>query len=98
MARPGSYPPQLRALAITKVAEIATDDRSRWAAIKTVASELGIGTETLRTWIRDTQHATPPAADTPATPHAENLAELDRLGRENAQLRRALDLFRRTDR
>lgn len=48
MARPSPYPPELRKRAVRMVAE--------WAAMKAVASKLGIGsTETLRSWVRQDQ-------------------------------------------
>ena len=52
MARPSSYPRELRERAIRMVAETKGDYPS-FAAIESVARKLGIGSaETLRKWIR----------------------------------------------
>ncbi|MCU1658085.1 MAG: family transposase [Pseudonocardiales bacterium] len=53
MARPSSYPRELRERAIRMVAETKSEYPSEFAAIESVARKLGIGsTETLRKWIR----------------------------------------------
>jgi transposase len=68
------------------VAQIAGDHESQWAAISEVARLLGIGTaETVRKWVRQ---AEVDAAQRPGTTRDES-AELKRLRRENAELKRA---------
>ncbi len=53
MACPSPYPAELRRRAVRMVAEVRPDYDTEWAAMKAVASRLGIGTtETLRTWVR----------------------------------------------
>ena len=53
MARPSSYPAELRQRAVRMVAESKADYPSEFAAIGAVARKLGIGSpETLRKWIR----------------------------------------------
>jgi len=53
MARPNTYPSELRERAIRMVAEVRPDYPSEHAAMTAVAGMLGIGSpETLRTWIR----------------------------------------------
>lgn len=53
MARPSTYPRELRERAIRMVAETKGDYASEFAAIESVARKLGIGSaETLRKWIR----------------------------------------------
>lgn len=48
-----AYPRELRERAVRMVAEVAPGYPSQWAAMKAVASKLGIGsTETLRSWVR----------------------------------------------
>jgi transposase len=68
------------------VAEISDQHDSEWAAISEVARPLGIGTaETVRKWVRQAQ------VDAGAQPGTttEESAELKRLRRESAELRRA---------
>ena len=49
MARPSPYPAELRRRAVRMVAEVRPDYETEWAAMKAVASKLGIGTaETVR--------------------------------------------------
>jgi transposase len=61
---------------------------SQWEAICSVAEKLGPKAETVRLWVRraeiDTGRRSGPTSD--------ELAELKRLKRENAELRRANDM------
>ena len=80
------YPPELRERAVRMVAEIAGDHESEWAAMNEVARLLGIGSaETVRKWVRQVE------VDAGQRPGAttEESAELKRLRRENAELKRA---------
>ncbi|MEV6867796.1 IS3 family transposase [Streptosporangium subroseum] len=75
------------------VAEVRPDYPTEWAAINAVAAKLGIGTaETLRTWIRQAQidEGVRPGTTT------DESAELEKLRRENAELRRAGDILKAT--
>jgi transposase len=84
--RSGNYPPELRERAVRMVAEVTSDYSSQWAAITAVAQKLGIGTaETLRKWVRRAE------VDDGRRPGvtSEEHAEIKRLKRENAELRRA---------
>jgi transposase len=86
MSRSGAYPRELRERAVRMVAEIAPQHESEYAAITAVASKLGIGTpETLRKWVRQAQ------VDAGRRPgvSTDEAAEIKRLRRENAELRRA---------
>jgi transposase len=92
------YPPELRERAVRMVAEISEQHESEWAAISEVARLLGVGcAETVRKWVRQAQ------VDGGARPGitTEESAELKRLRRENAELRRAnvilggIDFWRR---
>src|SRR5680860_171425 len=91
MARPSKYSEELRERAVRMVAEVRPDYPSQWAAIVAVSSKLGIGTpETLRTWIRrrEVDAGSRPGVTT------EQAAEVARLKRENAELRRANEFLK----
>lgn len=80
------YPPELKEQAVRMVAEIRSDHDSEWAAMTRVAELLGVGTaETVRKWVRAAQ------VDAGARPGTttEESAEVRRLRRENAELKRA---------
>jgi transposase len=73
------------------VAEVRPNYESEWAAINAVASKLGIGTaETLRKWVRQAQ------VDAGARPgvSSDESAEVKRLRREVAELRRANEILK----
>ena len=92
MSRHGSnYPPELRERAVRMVADVQGEYPSQWAAIGAVASRLGIGsTETLRKWVRRAE------VDDGRRPGvtSEEHAEIKRLKRENAELRRANEILK----
>jgi transposase len=68
------------------VAEVTEEQGSEWAAMKRVAELLGVGTpETVRKWVRQGQVD---AGTRPGTTSEES-AEMRRLKREVAELRRA---------
>ena len=80
------YPPELRERAVRMVAEISDEHGSEWAAISEVARLLGVGTaETVRKWVRQAEidGGSRPGVST------DESAELKRLKRENAELKRA---------
>jgi transposase len=92
MSRHGSnYPRELRERAVRMVAEVQADYPSQWAAIGAVAEKLGIGSaETLRKWVR---RAEIDAGQRPGLTSEEH-AEIKRLKRENAELRRANEILK----
>src|ERR1700756_1496342 len=73
------------------VAEVRPDYSSDWPAICAVAAKLGIGSaETLRKWVRQ---AEVDAGQRPGVT-CEDSAEIKRLKRENAELRRANEILK----
>jgi transposase len=73
------------------VAEVRPNYESDWAAITAVAARLGVGTaETLRKWVRQAQVD----AGSRAGVTTEESAELRRLRRENAELKRANEILK----
>ena len=92
MGRGGSnYPPELRDRAVRMVAEVRPGYPSDWPAIVAVAQRLGIGSaETLRKWYRQAE------VDGGRRPGvtSEESAEIRRLKRENAELRRANEILK----
>jgi transposase len=91
MARPSSYPLELRQRAVRMVAESKVDYGSEFEAIQAVATKLGIGSaETLRKWIR---RAEIDAGERPGTTTEES-EKIKALKRENAELRRANEILK----
>ena len=89
--RSSNYPPELRERAVRMVAEVRPEYPSDWPAICAVAQKLSIGTaETLRKWVRQAE------VDAGARPgiSSEESAEVKRLRRENAELRRANEILK----
>ena len=90
MPRQGKYPDELRERAVRMVLDHEGEYASQWAAICSVAEKLGPKAETVRLWVRraeiDRGHRAGPTAD--------QLGELKRLKRENAELRRANDILK----
>ena len=81
----------MRERAVRLVAEVRPEYPSDWPAICAVAKKLGIGTaETLRKWVRQAE------VDAGARPGvtSEESAEMKRLKRENAELRRANEILK----
>ena len=89
--RSANYPPELRERAVRMVAQVRPEYPSDWPAIVAVASRLGIGSaETLRKWVRQ---AEVDAGQRPGVTSEES-AEIRRLKRENAELRRANEILK----
>ncbi len=86
-----NYPPELRERAVRMVAQVRPEYPSDWPAICAVAEKLGIGTaETLRKWVRQAEVD----AGTRPGVTSEESAEIRRLKRENAELRRANEILK----
>jgi len=89
--RSQQYPLELRDRAVRMVLEVTPNYDSQWAAITAVAQRLGVGTaETVRKWVRQAEID---AGRRPGTTSDES-AELKRLRRENAELRRANEILK----
>ena len=91
MARPSPYPSELRNRAVRMVAEIRPDYPSEWSAMKAVAAKLGVtSAETVRGWVRQAE------VDSGARPGTttDESAELKRLRREVAELKRANQILK----
>ena len=84
------YPDELRERAVRMVLDHQHECGSRWEAICSVAAKLGPKAETVRLWVRQAEKDTGRRAG--AT--TDELAELKRLKRENAELRRANDILK----
>ena len=90
MGRPSKYPRELRERAVRMVAEVRPDHPSEYAAMIAVARMLGIGSpETIRTG-----SAEPGRRRRPARGDHGCAAEIKRLKRENAELRRANEILK----
>lgn len=91
MGRPSVYPTELRERAVRMVGEVVSQHDSEQAAIRSVASKLGIRTpETLRKWVRRAQVD----AGTRPGRTSEEIAEIRALKKEVAELRRANEILK----
>ena len=86
----GKYPDELRERAVRMVLDHEDEYGSQWEAICSVAEKLGPNAETVRLWVRraETDRGRRPG------PTTDQLGELKRLKRENAELRRANDILK----
>ncbi|MGK4579359.1 IS3 family transposase [Kitasatospora sp. HPMI-4] len=91
MARPTSYPPELRRRAVRMVAEVLGDYPNESAALRAVAEKLGIGSaETLRNWVRRDQVD---SGQRPGTTTEES-AQIKAMKKEIAELKRANEILK----
>lgn len=79
-----------RAKAVRLVAEATPQHESEWAAIESVAAKIGASSETVRKWVR---RAEVDAGQRPGLTSEEH-AEIKRLRREVAELRRANEILK----
>ncbi len=86
----GKYPDEVRERAVRMVLDHEGEYASQWEAICSVADKLGPKAETVRLWVRraETDRGRRPGLTT------EQLTELKRIKRENAELRRANDILK----
>ena len=90
MSGTSRFTAEQRARAVRLVAEARPNYPSEWAAIESVAAKLGASAETVRKWIRQGQVDAGQRAGTTS----EESAEVKRLRRENAELRRANEILK----
>jgi len=88
--RSGRYPAEMRERAVRMVFDHQHEYGSQWEAISSVAEKLGPNPETVRNWVRQAERDTGRRAG----PTSDELSELKRLKRENAELRRANDILK----
>ncbi|MET8055839.1 IS3 family transposase [Streptomyces microflavus] len=91
MARPSSYPSELRKRAVRMVAEVRGDYPNESAALRAVAQKLGIGSaETLRNWVKrdEVDSGRRPGTTT------EESAQIKAMKKEIAELKRANDILK----
>ncbi|MGZ6962431.1 MAG: transposase [Ilumatobacteraceae bacterium] len=88
--RVGRYPDEMRERAVRMLFEHQHEYPSQWRAIESISEKLAINHETLRQWVR---RAEVDGGKRPG-PTSDQLEELERLRRENAELRRANDILK----
>ncbi len=87
---PGArFSQEQKAKAVRLVAEATPQHESQWAAIQSVAGKIGASAETVRKWVR---RAEVDAGERPGMISEEH-AEVKRLKREVAELRRANEIL-----
>ncbi|WP_329473174.1 transposase [Streptomyces sp. NBC_01723] len=90
MARPSSYPVELRKRAV-RIAEVRGDYPNESAALRAVAQKLGIGSaETLRNWVKRDEVD---SGKRPGTTTEES-AQIKAMKKEIAELKRANDILK----
>jgi transposase len=89
-SRGQAWPKEVRERAVRMVLEHQHEHSSQWEVICSVAEKLGPTAETVRKWVRRAE------IDGGARPGrtTDELEELKRLRRENAELRRANDILK----
>lgn len=84
------YPEELKERAVRMVGELRAADPNDRGVIGRVARQLGVGTESLRLWVK----AAEVDAGVRAGTTSEERAEIARLRKENKELRRANDILK----
>jgi transposase len=87
---PRKYPDELRERSVRMVAEIRRETGETHGVIARVASELGIGVESLRQWVARAEIDSGSRPGT-STVDAQRILQLER---ENKELRRANDILK----
>ncbi|MCP2238225.1 transposase [Prauserella halophila] len=84
------YSREMRERAVALVRECQSEYDSQWEAICSIAAKVNVSSETLRKWLRQ---AEVDAGQRPGV-SSEESAELKRLHRENAELRRSNEILK----
>ena len=84
------YPPELRERAVRLVVETTAERGERHGAVTTVARQLGIGSESLRLWVRQAEVDRGQRSGLTS----EERERLRSLERENRELRRANEILK----
>jgi transposase len=84
------YPPEMRERAVRMVREAITERGERQGAVSRVAKQLGIGTESLRSWVKQ---ADIDSGKRPGVTTAEQ-RRISELERENRELKRANEILK----
>jgi transposase-like protein len=92
MGRASKYSPEVRERAVRMVFDHAPEHSSQWAAIRSVGKQLGIRTESLRRGVRQAERD---AGQHPSLTTSERSEELQRVQRENFDLKRANEILRK---
>jgi transposase len=90
MSGPSRFSSEQKARAVRMVLEGQSEYPSQWAAIESVAAKVGVSSETLRKWVRRAEVDSGQRAGLTT----EEAAEMKRLKRENAELRRANEILK----
>jgi transposase len=90
MSGPSRFSPEQKARAVRMVVEATPDYSSQWAAIESVATKIGVSHETLRRWVRQVEVDGGHRAGLTS----EEAAEIKRLKKEIAELRRANEILK----
>ena len=88
--RPRKYPDELRERAVRMVLEARRESGEKHGAVTRIARQLGVGTESLRSWVNQAEVNSGRRPGT-STVDAQRIAELEREVRE---LRRANDILK----
>jgi len=88
-ARSKRYPPELRERAVRMVRELRQQDRADRTVVSRVARQLGVGDESLRSWVKQAEID---SGERAGLTSAER-EELKNLRKENHELRRADDIL-----
>ena len=90
MTHRSPYPAEVRERAVRMVFATQDDHDSQWAAIRSVADKIGCSAEAVRNWVRQAERD----EGVRPGPTSDQLEELKRLKRENAELRRANEILK----
>ena len=90
MSGTSRHSPEQKSKAVRMVVEATPNYASQWAAIGSVAAKIGVSSETLRKWVRQAEVDGGQRAGLTT----EEVAEIKRLRREVAELRRANEILK----